>query len=259
MVRAAVRAKGIRLTASKLKGSVMNSKLGVFAAGLVAAAMVVPASAHEAGDWIFRAGVGTVAPKSGNLDFGDVVVDDENTVVNSTLEVDDGTSLTLTATYMIYDNWAVDILAAWPFEHDIDLEGTLNGAGFGAKAGETKHLPPTVSLQYHFAPDGTFQPYVGIGVNYTTFFSEDVSDTSRSVGLVDIELEDSWGAAFQLGADWMIGEKWFLNADVRYIQIQSDLKISIDDGDGNVTTGIDTPGQVEIDPWVWSLNVGFKL
>ena len=33
------------------------------------------------------------------------------------------------------------------------------------KIGETKHLPPTFSFQYHFLPDGQFQPYAGLGLN----------------------------------------------------------------------------------------------
>ena len=61
---------------------------------------------------------------------------------------------------MMTDNWAVELLAAYPFEHDIYLVD-------GPEVGSTKHLPPTVSLQYHFMPDSTFQPYLGAGVNYT--------------------------------------------------------------------------------------------
>ena len=88
-----------------------------FAAACVALLLAVPASAHEQGSWILRAGVGTVAPDSNNLVLPDFPAGGINTTVN----VDDGTSLTLTGTYMFRENWAFDILAAWPFTHDISI------------------------------------------------------------------------------------------------------------------------------------------
>ncbi len=236
----------------------MKSKFVLFASLLAAAALAVPAMAHEGGTWIVRGGAGMVSPKSGNLAFPDVDLGDGDTVTNASIEVDDGTSLVLSATYMINDNWAVDILGAWPFEHDIDLTGTVNGTAVTAPIGSTKHLPPTVSLQYHFAPESAFQPFVGLGVNYTMFMSESVTSDAQDIGLVDIELEDSTGIAAQVGADWVFNDNWLVNFDVRWIQIRSNLLLTIDDGT-TVTSGIDVPGNVEIDPWVFAINVGYKF
>ena len=236
----------------------MRIKLSLVATSIVALLLAMPASAHEAGTWIFRGGAGTVAPKSDNLELGDVTLLDDSVVENSFIEVDDGTSLVLGATYMIHDHWAVDILLAAPFEHDIDLTGTLDGSGVSVPLGSTDHLPPTVSFQYHFAPDATFQPYVGVGVNYTLFSSESVTQQVRdALGLVDIELEDSSGPAAQLGADWVIGDKWLINFDLRWILIESNLFVTIDDNGS--TSVLEVPGQVEINPWVYSLNVGYRF
>ncbi len=237
----------------------MRSKLGMVATMLVALALAAPAAAHEAGQWVVRAGAGTVAPKSGNLGFGDVNLADGSVITGSSIEVDDGTSLVLSATYMIHDNWAVDILGALPFEHDIDLVGTLNGSSVTVPLGSTKHLPPTVSLQYHFKPDAAFQPYVGVGVNFTLFSSESVNQqVQNDASLLEIELEESSGLALQVGADWMFGDNWLANLDVRWIQIRSNLRITVDDA-GTIISGIDVPGLVEIDPWVYSLSVGYTF
>jgi outer membrane protein len=126
------------------------------AALLAALAASVGSAAHaqEAGDWIWRAGVHTVQPKSNNHD-----------VVN----VDSAAMLTFSGTYFFARNWGVEVLGALPFEHDIDLNGG------GGKVAETKQLPPTVSLQYHFNPGGVVRPYLGAGINYTLFFSEDTT------------------------------------------------------------------------------------
>jgi len=199
----------------------------VFAAALAALLLAVPASAHESGTWIARAGVGTVQPESKNLDLG----------AAGFIEVDDGTSLTLTLTYMFSQNWAFDVLAAWPFSHDITLGGL--------EVASTDHLPPTFSVQYHFMPDAKFQPYVGAGLNYTTFFS---TDTTGPLAGTKLDLDDSFGLALQVGADIEINEKWLVNVDFRYIDIETDARL-----DGAKL------GTVAINPWVYALAVGYRF
>jgi outer membrane protein len=227
----------------------MKSSKYLLAAGALLALVASPALAYEAGTWVLRAGVGVVAPDSDNL-----VVDDG--VETITVNVDDGTSLTLMATYMFSPNWAFDILASWPFNHEINASIVDNiDPGFNpisAKVAETDHLPPTFSLQYHFLPDGTFQPYVGAGVNYTTFFNTDVTQELIDLGVDDISLDDSFGLALQLGADWTFGNSWLLNFDVRWIDIESDLEATA----GGITGEL---GTVKIDPWVYSINLGYSF
>ncbi len=197
------------------------------AAVVVALMIAAPAMAHEEGSWVLRAGVGMVAPESNNLDLGP----------GGTIEVDDGTSLTLTGTYMFTQNWAFDILAAWPFSHDIELGGV--------KVAETDHLPPTFSVQYHFLPDGKFQPYFGAGLNYTTFFS---TDTTGPLAASRLSLDDSFGFAAQLGADVALQNDWVINFDFRYINIETDAKLD----------GVKL-GTVDINPFVYSISVGKRF
>ena len=215
----------------------MKSSKYLLAAGALLALVASPALAYEAGTWVLRAGVGVVAPDSDNL-----VIDDGGDTI--TVNVDDGTSLTLMGTYMFSPNWAFDILASWPFNHDIKLEGT--------KIAETDHLPPTFSIQYHFLPDGTFQPYVGAGLNYTTFFSTDVEQALVDLGIDDIDLDDSFGLALQFGGDFLFGDRWLINVDVRWIDLESDLEATALGETGEL-------GTVKIDPWVYSLNLGYRF
>jgi outer membrane protein len=182
------------------------------------------AVAFEQGDWLIRFGVSTVDPKSNNSPL---------------VSVDSGTSATFNFTYMMTANWAVELLAAYPFEHDIAL---VDG---GAKVAETKHLPPTVSLQYHFMPDARFQPYIGAGVNYTNFFSE---KTMGALEGTNLSLDDSWGWAGEVGADITFNEQWFMNLNVRYIDIDTDATL-----DGAAL------GSVAIDPWVYGIHLGYRF
>jgi len=221
----------------------MKSSKYLLAAGALLALVASPALAYEAGTWVLRAGVGVVAPDSDNF----VEVDGDTT---TTISVDDGTSLTLMGTYMFSPNWGFDILASWPFKHDVKI--SITDVVDGAKAAEVEHLPPTFSLQYHFLPDGVLQPYVGAGVNYTTFLSEDVTEAAIGLGITDISLDDSFGLALQLGADWTFGNRWLLNFDLRWIDIESDLQATV------LGEVVDV-GKVKIDPWVYSINLGYSF
>jgi len=78
------------------------------------------------------------------------------------ITVEDDSQLSFTVVRMLNPNLGVELLAALPFEHDIRLDGTTIGS--------TKHLPPTVSLQYYVNPTTTVRPYIGTGLNYTYFW-----------------------------------------------------------------------------------------
>jgi outer membrane protein len=238
----------------------MKRPFAVLATVLLSVALVTPALAHEAGQWIIRGGVGTVMPKDDNLTLPEITILD--ITIDATVQVDDGTSLVLSGTYMFSENWAFDILAAWPFKHDVDLDATISQVGNVPVSGtvpfgEVEHLPPTFSMQYHFAPDADFQPYVGLGVNYTTFLSEDLDSGIVDAGIVDFELDDSFGVAAQVGADWMLNDSLLLNFDVRWISIESDLSATIDDGQNAPVTG--KLGKVKIDPWVFAISLGYRF
>ena len=203
----------------------MSSKLKFAAvSGLVLSmGLANTAIAFEPGDWLVRAGASVVDPKSDNSDI---------------VSVDSATSFTFNFTYMMTDIWGVELLAAYPFEHDISLLD-------GTQVATTKQLPPTVSIQYHFMPTSKFQPYIGVGINYTNFFSE---KTMGPLEGTDLSLGDSWGFAGQIGFDVMIGENWFLNVDGRYMNIETKAKLD----------GISL-GTVKIDPMVYGANIGFRF
>jgi outer membrane protein len=149
------------------------------------------------------------------------------------IDVDSATSMTLSGTYMFTENWAFDVLASWPFQHDIKatveyLEPDIGLVSETMRIGDTKHLPPTFSVQYHFMPEANFQPYVGLGVNWTTFFDTKLVSELADEGIEKLKLDDSFGIAAQIGGDWLI------------------------DGEAKV-------GTVTIDPWVYAVNLGYRF
>jgi outer membrane protein len=162
---------------------------------LVGAALPVGnAFAYEPGDWIVRAGYAAVDPR----DDSNALKVDGTVVAGTGVGVDSGDALGITVSYMFAPHWGIELLAATPFKHDLTTKG-LGGLGVadGTKLGSTEQLPPTVSVQYYFASaDSVWQPYVGLGINYTTFFSEDLSSAAKTqLGASNLQLDDSWGVA----------------------------------------------------------------
>ena len=187
----------------------------LFAAGLTVAA--APAFAQSAGDWTLGLGVHQVDPKS-----------DNGTLAGGTLPLSVGSDAkpSLTFEYFVRDNLGIEVLAAWPFQHDISVKGV-------GRVGSTKHLPPTVSLQYHFNDKGVVSPVLGVGLNYTTFFSE---DTRGALDGTSLKLGDSWGLAAHAGLDFRVSEKAAIRVDVRWIDIDSRVRV---DGARMGTANID--------------------
>ena len=187
-----------------------------------------PALAQQAGDWTFSLGAHVVAPKS-----------DNGSLAGGALEADVGDNWrpTITGEYFFRDNWGLEVLASLPFQHDIELNGV--------KAGSTKHLPPTVSLQYHFTGSEKVKPFIGAGVNYTLFFSQ---DTTGPLAGADLDLENSFGLALHGGLDFAVGTDKFVRLDARWIDIDTDVKVN----GGDV-------GTVNIDPMVYGAAFVWKF
>ena len=201
----------------------------LFAAGIAAAAFTIStqAMAYGAGDFFTRFGIAKVSPKSDNGTLeGGLAVD-----------VEDDSRFAFTLGYRFHDKFGVELLAAEPFKHDIKLND--------ANLASTKHLPPTLTMQYYplGGTEAYVQPYVGVGVNYTRFSSEKID-----IAGAELDLDSSWGAAGQVGVDLLINDNWALNASAWYIDLETDASVN----------GTDI-GTVKIDPWVVMGGLSYRF
>lgn len=232
-------------------------KLGVLAAAVMAAAPAV--QAFEAGDFVLRAGVVHVAPddSSDSITIGGAPLLGPG--VDSKVTVDANSQLGIRATYMVANHVGIGVLGATPFKHDINGGGDIPS---DVKLGETKHLPPTITLQYFpMHSSAAFQPYAGIGVNYTTFFEEKTTDNlngALGVASSELELDDSVGVALELGMDYMLSENFGLNAAIWWADINTDATVKVYDGAGNFLAQTDE-FEVEIDPMVYMVGFTYKF
>ena len=175
------------------------------AASILAVAVAAPASAQvEAGDVLVRARAILVSPTE---ESGPVTP----SFPTGSVGVSDRAAPELDFTYMVTDHIGAELILATT-KHDITGRGALSGLG---EVASTRVLPPTLTLQYHFAPKSHVRPYVGAGINYTTFYSADASRSLESaIGKTDVHLKDSFGYALQAGIDVDISPRVFLNVDL---------------------------------------------
>ncbi len=235
---------------SRLNHAQASSSLRVGARAILttitcAAVLCSPSTfAYEQGDLIIRAGIASVNP---NDSSDDVVVG----TVTTEATVDDGQALGLNFSYMFNDSFGFSLLAASPFEHDISTKA-------GVDAGSTKHLPPTIGVQYYpTVSSDIIQPYVGLGLNYTFFFEEDVDPaliglaaSELGASSAELKLDDSFGLAAEIGVDVAINEQWGASFQMWYINIETEATVATDVGDVKF--------DVQIDPFVYMLGLTFK-
>lgn len=221
-----------------------------FSVALLAAmglsAIATPAMAYEEGDWLVRARVVNVNPHddSGLLSVPAL----GGAIADSGVTVDSDTIPELDITYMFHRNWGVELILGYS-EHDVDASGSVKG--LLGNVVDAKALPPTLTLQYHFAPDSNIRPYLGAGINYTYFFDESVEGVLDVPG-AKVDLESSWGLAVQAGLDIAINEDWFFNMDVKYIDIDTTARFK-DTSVGRAKIN------VEIDPVVFGIGIGRRF
>jgi outer membrane protein len=210
---------------------------------VVAFALGTSAAHAEAGDTFIRVRGIMVAPTESSGPILPAFPTEEVKVNNSVMpEVD--------ITHMVSDNVGLELIAATTKHNASGTSGTTGGIG---KLASTWVLPPTLTVQYHFAPEAKVRPYVGAGVNYTMFYSEKPSaGLETAVGQTDVNLKDSFGWAAQAGIDVDLNEKMFLNFDVKYIDIDTTARLA--------TTAIGTQRvKISLDPIVVGVGVGFRF
>lgn len=227
-------------------------KKTLLATSILAIALTAPlAHAYKAGDIIVRAGAVTVDPHESS---SDIWVGALNTDVPGTkATLDSNTQLGLTGTYMITDKVGIELLAATPFSHSVGVKGMPGPfAGLNGKLADIKHLPPTLSAVYYpLDSSSAFQPYVGLGLNYTWFFDTELTSEAKDKEFSGFDLDDSWGLAGQVGMDYMLTDNLLFNAHVRYIDIETTGTTSFG--------GREVKVDVDVDPWVYMVALGYKF
>ncbi len=213
-----------------------KSLIVILVSGLLAPAL----SFAEKGDFVVRLRATHIAPDETSKlsSVGGAV---NGALVGASLEVESNTIAEIDFSYYITKNIAAELILAAGTRHDVNVVG--NAAA--QKLGSVNLLPPTLTAQWHFNPDQTFDPYAGAGISYVRAMDNGLNST---LGGIHID-RNIFGPALQAGFDVNLQDKWLVNFDVKKIWFSSDVFL-------NPSTKIDS---LDIDPWVVSFGVGKKF
>lgn len=185
------------------------------------------ASAQDSGNWIVRGRALYLQSDNGG-----------STTPDLQLKTNDKAFPELDISYFFTPNIAAELILTYPQYQEIKSAGT--------KIGGFRHLPPTLTAQYHFTNFDGFRPYVGAGVNFTSIsqvhWASSVQSLNPSIS------DNSFGWAVQAGVDIPVGNGWLVNLDVKKVKIGVDVKL-----DGNKI------GDFNVDPLLFSVGVGYRF
>jgi outer membrane protein len=221
-----------------MKKTILAGLIGVM--GLAAAGAVSAQQAAKGeGPWMMRV-------RAVNLDFvnkseaGSGALNPTNLPADS-IQANNKVIPEIDFSYFFTKNFALELILTVPQKHDVKIsQGPL-----AQPLGSFKHLPPTLTAQYHFIPDGAFRPYVGAGINYTRISNVSLQTSTGTVLTLD---DNSVGGALQAGFDVPIGKSLFLNFDVKKIYISTDVKI-----------GGQKVSRLNLDPLAIGVGVGWRF
>ncbi|MER8824330.1 OmpW family protein [Mesorhizobium sp. M0991] len=226
----------------------MRAALGVTAAVVlivmgqqaVAADLAQAASVPQAGASVTEA----PSPWQIRLRALGVVTEDSgyvNAVPGSDLSYSNTVTPELDISYFFTDNIAAELILGTTYAN-IGGQGTIGRLG---NIGKVWLLPPTLTLQYHFTDLGAFKPYVGAGVNYTIFYNQGVGSADA------LKVKNTFGAALQVGFDYMVDQHWGVNFDVKKLFLKPDFDVTVD--------GAKLTGKAELDPWLIGAGVTYRF
>lgn len=199
-------------------------------AAITTVAALPAAQAQDTGNLIIRA-------RAVNLDSANK----DNTVLPVVLTINNKVLPEVDFTYFFTPNLAAELILTYPQKQKVYANGT--------EVGTFKHLPPTLTAQYHFTGLGGFRPYVGAGLNYTNISDVKLQTAATALGVGTVNLKrNSFGLALQAGVDIPIGGGWLINADVKKVQIKT--TVYADDV---------SQGTFKVDPVLFGLGVGKRF
>ena len=219
------------------------------ARALTAAALLLIAGPAMAADAVFLEQPGALVEAPGpwqvRLRALGVITEDSGHVdgiPGSDLHYSDTVTPELDFTYYFTNNIAAELILGTT-KANVHTGGSIDGLG---KVGSTWVLPPTLTLQYHFTDFGAFKPYVGAGVNYTIFYNQ-----KDAGAFTNMDIENTFGAALQVGFDYMVDQHWGFNVDVKKIFLEPDWTANL--GDTKLS------GKADLNPWLIGAGLTYRF
>jgi len=143
----------------------------------------------------------------------------------------------LDAEYFFSSHWSSELAITYPQTHNLLLNTAAGGSG---KVGTFRMMPDFLTLKYNFLPDAIVRPYIGLGINVTSFNGDRAGPYRLS--------QTTGSAAAQGGFDIKMSEHLFFNADVKFARARPVLDL---DGE--------RIGHLKVDPLLFGIGIGYRF
>lgn len=217
--------------------------------GLLIASAIT--QAQEISETKVRSRVLQIQPRGIGSDISwqyDGVMADSGTGLNNS------TTASFDVVYPLAPRWSLEFDVPVPARHDVQVRNAALAATVPETIGSVQIMPLMLLLQFNLMPTGKIQPYVGAGGHYTLFSNSISSGGMQNAYALtsDLKFSNKGGLAMQAGADFALGESWFLNVDVKYLNLKTDLSFnSTKKGTGRI--------DFEINPLIFGIGFGKKF
>lgn len=152
------------------------------------------------------------------------------------LNASSDTVLGLETAYSFNQNWTARLDIGTPVETDLSAEGSLAPLGH---LGGVKGGPAILTLSYSPGMTGPIRPFFGGGISYLKVFS------TSTGALQNLEVDDNFGGALIVGADWPLGGGYSLTYTLQKVYLKTTAR-----GTVPAMGGAPVMASVRLDPLV---------
>jgi outer membrane protein len=154
-------------------------------------------------------------------------------------------------------NFAVELALGWPPLSKVKGQGPaeLGSVPYnGQVISSARWISPTLLFEYNFLDASSrWRPYIGVGVNYTTFYDRDstAAGNAASGGPTKLSLTASVGPAATAGVTYRISDRWAAHASYSFSQVKTNLTADTD--------GIIRTTRISFGPQALVVSVGYSF
>jgi outer membrane protein len=154
-------------------------------------------------------------------------------------------------------HFSAELAVGYPPLAKIEGKGpaTLGSVPFNGQVISTaRWIAPTVLLEYNFFDEtAKLRPFIGVGVNYTTFYDRDstAEGNAASGGPTKLSLKSSVGPAATAGATYKFGGHWDFTASYSISRVNTRLVAD--------TAGLIRTTSIKFGPQALILSVGYRF
>lgn len=197
--------------------------------------------AEESGSWFIRGGLAYA-----DFHASATVAINGQQVTGGSATVRHNTGFAFETGYFLTPDWSVALTLGAPPTAKIYGAGTLESAG---KLAEATYGPAVLALQYHIPLRSRFQPYLGLGVNYTLITQ------NHDAAIKHVRVDNGTGVALQAGIEYRLNSRFELFVDAKKIWVGVDARGFAATPAGDVPA----TAHVTLNPVIWNMGVSYHF